>query len=366
MPHAQRAPHGRGQAGPPGGWPGDRGRVGGWRVGGRASRGSVGRDRHGAGGGDQEPLAVGSGPLIAAGPGAVVTPSPIRFRPMMPSAQGREAVGPGLPGWTTVLLVWDEAVQVTNPRIPLCRATALTGITNVDRELMRASPDENPDVFDLARVGLGALGILTNVTYRVEPLFPHTRAPTSSPPGPDRPHLQQRRTSCIRHPAGWGSSYSESLAPDVQMVNLVPGGVHPFAISCEVGWEVRAVGGVAETQPRLRRQRCRVPTRGAERSRRSTPHNPEPTAPKPRGHRAHRGRQPAARGIEHPPSITGPRSREHRRTRGLTRRAQLTHPSSTRARAVANSRQLATTRRAPTDNLARPTNLARPPAHRTP
>ena len=31
--------------------------------------------------------------------------------------------------------------------------------------------DENPDVLDVARVGLGALGVLTTITFRVEPLF---------------------------------------------------------------------------------------------------------------------------------------------------------------------------------------------------
>ena len=38
-------------------------------------------------------------------------------------------------------------------------------------EVLRATADENPDVLDLARVGLGALGVLTTVTFRVEPLF---------------------------------------------------------------------------------------------------------------------------------------------------------------------------------------------------
>jgi FAD/FMN-containing dehydrogenase len=38
-------------------------------------------------------------------------------------------------------------------------------------ELLRATPTENPDVLDVARVGLGALGILTTITFRVEPLF---------------------------------------------------------------------------------------------------------------------------------------------------------------------------------------------------
>ena len=38
-------------------------------------------------------------------------------------------------------------------------------------ELLRATADENPDVLDVARVGLGALGILTTITFRVEPIF---------------------------------------------------------------------------------------------------------------------------------------------------------------------------------------------------
>jgi L-gulonolactone oxidase len=37
--------------------------------------------------------------------------------------------------------------------------------------LLRASPTENAEVFRVARVGLGALGILTSVTFHVEPLF---------------------------------------------------------------------------------------------------------------------------------------------------------------------------------------------------
>ncbi|WP_166139819.1 D-arabinono-1,4-lactone oxidase [Nocardioides ochotonae] len=38
-------------------------------------------------------------------------------------------------------------------------------------EVLRASADENPDVFAVARVGLGALGVLTTLTFQVEPLF---------------------------------------------------------------------------------------------------------------------------------------------------------------------------------------------------
>ncbi len=38
-------------------------------------------------------------------------------------------------------------------------------------DVLTADQAENPDVFELARVGLGALGILTTLTFRVEPLF---------------------------------------------------------------------------------------------------------------------------------------------------------------------------------------------------
>jgi FAD-linked oxidoreductase len=38
-------------------------------------------------------------------------------------------------------------------------------------EVLRASAEEHPEVFDLARVGLGALGVLTTLTFHVEPLF---------------------------------------------------------------------------------------------------------------------------------------------------------------------------------------------------
>jgi L-gulono-1,4-lactone dehydrogenase len=38
-------------------------------------------------------------------------------------------------------------------------------------EVLRATAEENPDVLEMARVGLGALGILTTITFAVEPLF---------------------------------------------------------------------------------------------------------------------------------------------------------------------------------------------------
>ena len=38
-------------------------------------------------------------------------------------------------------------------------------------EVLTASREHHPDVFDVTRVGLGALGILTSLTFHVEPLF---------------------------------------------------------------------------------------------------------------------------------------------------------------------------------------------------
>ncbi len=38
-------------------------------------------------------------------------------------------------------------------------------------EVVTATADENPDVLDVARVGLGALGVVTALTFAVEPLF---------------------------------------------------------------------------------------------------------------------------------------------------------------------------------------------------
>ncbi|HEY1133723.1 MAG TPA: D-arabinono-1,4-lactone oxidase [Nocardioides sp.] len=38
-------------------------------------------------------------------------------------------------------------------------------------EVLRATRDENPEVLDLGRIGLGALGVLTSLTFAVEPLF---------------------------------------------------------------------------------------------------------------------------------------------------------------------------------------------------
>ena len=50
------------------------------------------------------------------------------------------------------------------------QVTGLELVTGEGKELA-ASAEENPDVLEMARLGLGALGVLTSVTFAVEPLF---------------------------------------------------------------------------------------------------------------------------------------------------------------------------------------------------
>lgn len=38
-------------------------------------------------------------------------------------------------------------------------------------DVIRATADENPEILEFARLGIGALGVLTTITFRVEPLF---------------------------------------------------------------------------------------------------------------------------------------------------------------------------------------------------
>jgi FAD-linked oxidoreductase len=49
----------------------------------------------------------------------------------------------------------------------VCGLELVTG----DGTLLCATPHENPEILDVARLGLGALGILTTVTFHVEPMF---------------------------------------------------------------------------------------------------------------------------------------------------------------------------------------------------
>ncbi len=49
----------------------------------------------------------------------------------------------------------------------ICGLTLVTGTG----EVLTATETENPEVLEIARVGLGALGVLTTLTFRVEPLF---------------------------------------------------------------------------------------------------------------------------------------------------------------------------------------------------
>ena len=52
-------------------------------------------------------------------------------------------------------------------------ATQIVGLELVtaDGEVLRCSAEEHPDIFAAARVGLGALGVLTELTFAVEPVF---------------------------------------------------------------------------------------------------------------------------------------------------------------------------------------------------
>jgi L-gulonolactone oxidase len=44
-------------------------------------------------------------------------------------------------------------------------------LVTADGSVLTCSPEENPDVFAAARIGLGALGIVTAITFAVEPVF---------------------------------------------------------------------------------------------------------------------------------------------------------------------------------------------------
>ncbi|EHK88970.1 D-arabinono-1,4-lactone oxidase [Saccharomonospora azurea] len=53
----------------------------------------------------------------------------------------------------------------------LATQVAALELVTADGSLVRCSPDERPELFDAARVSLGALGVLTTVTLRCEPAF---------------------------------------------------------------------------------------------------------------------------------------------------------------------------------------------------
>jgi FAD-linked oxidoreductase len=63
------------------------------------------------------------------------------------------------------------------------QVTGLDLVTGEGKELS-ASAEENPDVLEMARLGLGALGVLTSVTFAVEPMF--TLAAHEAPMGWDQ------------------------------------------------------------------------------------------------------------------------------------------------------------------------------------
>ncbi|EIE97069.1 D-arabinono-1,4-lactone oxidase [Saccharomonospora glauca] len=53
----------------------------------------------------------------------------------------------------------------------LATQVAALELVTADGSVVRCSPDERPTLFDAARVGLGALGVITTVTLRCEPAF---------------------------------------------------------------------------------------------------------------------------------------------------------------------------------------------------
>ncbi|MEE1926659.1 D-arabinono-1,4-lactone oxidase [Streptomyces sp. TRM 70351] len=53
----------------------------------------------------------------------------------------------------------------------LAAQVAALELVTADGTVLRCSPEENADVFAAARLGLGALGVITELTFRVEPLF---------------------------------------------------------------------------------------------------------------------------------------------------------------------------------------------------
>ncbi|WP_019812477.1 D-arabinono-1,4-lactone oxidase [Saccharomonospora saliphila] len=53
----------------------------------------------------------------------------------------------------------------------LATQVAALELVTADGSVVRCAPDENPALFDAARVGLGALGVVTTVTLRCEPAF---------------------------------------------------------------------------------------------------------------------------------------------------------------------------------------------------
>ena len=56
--------------------------------------------------------------MVVAGRGAVVAPSAVGLRPVVSSAERGESVGPGLPGWT-VLVVRSDVIDVAGSGVPV-------------------------------------------------------------------------------------------------------------------------------------------------------------------------------------------------------------------------------------------------------
>ena len=118
----------------------------------------AGRDRRGRPGRDD-----GHGPDRAPSSRTSTTPSSARA-----SACTTWATSPSRP-WPARSRPAPTAAAAAPRRSPH-QVVGLELVTGTG-ELVRATADENPDVLEMARVGLGALGVLTSVTFRVEPVF---------------------------------------------------------------------------------------------------------------------------------------------------------------------------------------------------
>ena len=99
-----------------------------------------------------------------------------------PAARAQRRPGEARPGrcttWATSTSRRSPAPSRPAPTAPAASVASLSAqvaglelVTGDGELLQRRRRSENPDVLDVARLGLGALGILTSVTFEVEPMF---------------------------------------------------------------------------------------------------------------------------------------------------------------------------------------------------
>ncbi|OEV04623.1 D-arabinono-1,4-lactone oxidase [Streptomyces oceani] len=140
--------------------------------------------------------AVGSGhsfSTVAAGSGVLLRPERLSGIRTIDHAAGTVTVAPGTPLWQLNQTLAGEGRSLTNMgdvtaqtaagavstgthgtgRASASIAAQLCGLELVcaDGSLLRCSARERPEVFAAARVGLGALGVISELTFATEPLF---------------------------------------------------------------------------------------------------------------------------------------------------------------------------------------------------